>query len=207
MGSSPAALRSAGCLAHPTARYREPNRLDGPSSPSRRERTCSFECSRCSFNNAPPKGNRSATQPCASPRQRLPLRNRFPLGSCARLSIRPVEHSVLTTGVPFILSGRSATGRKLFTTEQFWPALDRLCSCAQRGNPGTFPQALAGHARTTQSKPGVAPLAVGTANGGVHSSRLLKKGRLPLTFNCESDSYANEWMAGGIDARIGYADG
>jgi hypothetical protein len=38
-------------------------------------------------------------------------------------------------------------------------------------------------------------------------SRLLKKGRLPLTLNCESDSYANEWMAGGIDARIGYADG
>ena len=34
-------------------------------------------------------------------------------------------------------------------------------------------------------------------------SRLLK----PLTFNCKSDSYANEWMAGGIDARIGYADG
>ena len=38
-------------------------------------------------------------------------------------------------------------------------------------------------------------------------SRLLKKGRLPLTLNCESDSYANEGMAGGIDARFGYADG
>jgi hypothetical protein len=38
-------------------------------------------------------------------------------------------------------------------------------------------------------------------------NRLLKKVRLPLTLNCESDSYANEWMAGGIDARIGYADG
>lgn len=42
---------------------------------------------------------------------------------------------------------------------------------------------------------------------GYDPSRLLKKGRLPLTLNCESDSYANEWMAGGIDARIGYADG
>jgi hypothetical protein len=40
-----------------------------------------------------------------------------------------------------------------------------------------------------------------------YPNRLLKKGHLPLTFNCESDSYANEWMAGGIDARIGYADG
>lgn len=39
------------------------------------------------------------------------------------------------------------------------------------------------------------------------SSRLLKKGRLPLTLNCESDSYANKGMAGGIDARFGYADG
>jgi hypothetical protein len=38
-------------------------------------------------------------------------------------------------------------------------------------------------------------------------SRLLKKGRLPLTLNCESDSYANKGMAGGIDARFGYADG
>jgi hypothetical protein len=36
-------------------------------------------------------------------------------------------------------------------------------------------------------------------------SRLLKKGRLPLTLNCES--YANKGMAGGIDARFGYADG
>jgi len=39
------------------------------------------------------------------------------------------------------------------------------------------------------------------------SSRLLKNGRLPLTLNCESDSYANKGMAGGIDARFGYADG
>ena len=39
------------------------------------------------------------------------------------------------------------------------------------------------------------------------TSRLLKKGRLPLTLNCESDSYANKGMAGGIDARFGYADG
>ena len=39
------------------------------------------------------------------------------------------------------------------------------------------------------------------------SSRLLKKGRLPLTLNCEFDSYANKGMAGGIDARFGYADG
>jgi hypothetical protein len=38
-------------------------------------------------------------------------------------------------------------------------------------------------------------------------SRLLKKGRLPLTLNCESDSYANKGMAGGIDARFGCADG
>ena len=38
-------------------------------------------------------------------------------------------------------------------------------------------------------------------------SRLLKKGRLPLTLNCEFDSYANKGMAGGIDARFGYADG
>ena len=38
-------------------------------------------------------------------------------------------------------------------------------------------------------------------------NRLLKKGRLPLTLNCESDSYANQGMAGGIDARFGYADG
>jgi predicted DNA-binding ribbon-helix-helix protein len=38
-------------------------------------------------------------------------------------------------------------------------------------------------------------------------NRLLKKGRLPLTLNCESDSYANKGMAGGIDARFGYADG
>lgn len=42
---------------------------------------------------------------------------------------------------------------------------------------------------------------------GVEPSRLLKKGRLPLTLNCESDSYANKGMAGGIDARFGYADG
>ena len=39
------------------------------------------------------------------------------------------------------------------------------------------------------------------------ASRLLKKGRLPLTLNCESDSYANKGMAGGIDARFGCADG
>ena len=38
-------------------------------------------------------------------------------------------------------------------------------------------------------------------------NRLLKKGRLPLTLNCESDSYVNKGMAGGIDARFGYADG
>jgi hypothetical protein len=38
-------------------------------------------------------------------------------------------------------------------------------------------------------------------------NRLLKKGRLPLTLNCESDSYANKGMAGGIDARFGCADG
>jgi len=41
----------------------------------------------------------------------------------------------------------------------------------------------------------------------VGPNRLLKKGRLPLTLNCESDSYANRGMAGGIDARFGYADG
>jgi hypothetical protein len=42
---------------------------------------------------------------------------------------------------------------------------------------------------------------------GFNPNRLLKKGRLPLTLNCESDSYANKGMAGGIDARFGYADG
>jgi hypothetical protein len=47
-----------------------------------------------------------------------------------------------------------------------------------------------------------------TASGRLqHPSRLLKKGRLPLTLNCESDSYANKGMAGGIDARFGCADG
>jgi hypothetical protein len=36
---------------------------------------------------------------------------------------------------------------------------------------------------------------------------MLKKGGLRLTLNCESDSYAGEGTAGGIDARFGYADG
>ena len=57
-------------------------------------------------------------------------------------------------------------------------------------------------------KPRVVPTHVGGAllTFGAFS-RLLKKGRLPLTLNCESDSYANQGMAGGIDARFGYADG
>ena len=51
------------------------------------------------------------------------------------------------------------------------------------------------------------PLPPSAPNSRATPSRLLKKGRLPLTLNCESDSYANKGMAGGIDARFGYADG
>jgi hypothetical protein len=67
-----------------------------------------------------------------------------------------------------------------------------------------------GRARMGVNGPRVVPPEVGSKKERERDripSRLLKKGRLPLTLNCESDSYANKGMAGGIDARFGCADG
>ena len=59
----------------------------------------------------------------------------------------------------------------------------------------------------TSSRNRLASIVFGDPMYAAGLSRLLKKGRLPLTLNCEFDSYANQGMAGGIDARFGYADG
>ena len=85
------------------------------------------------------------------------------------------------------------------SADNFWIELDRLL-----GAPTTAAQM---EALMESYGPVWLDIHDKAINSPDHFSRLLKKGRLPLTLNCESDSYANKGMAGGIDARFGCADG